>query len=144
MVLLPPWLERADETAAVCTQGWGEVAPELFGHFLPQEKPVPPVVLRAMAQRWRELQQENAPLRAVVNGSVRSVGEDFYDPLIRRNLPEGRTKVAHIIGDVLGRERPGIGDVWLAERLRRMLSAGELRMVEEDTERFYGSSVERG
>jgi len=86
---------------------------------------------------------QNAPLRAVVNGRVRSVGEDFYDDLIRRNLPEGRTKIANIIGEVLGREKPGIGDVWLAERIRQMLSTGELRMLREDRERFYRSVVER-
>ena len=37
----------------------------------------------------------------------------------------------------------GIGDVWLAERIRQMLSTGELRMLREDRERFYRSVVER-
>ena len=107
------------------------------------EEPLPPVMLGAMAHRWEVLRQENAPLRAVVNGRVRSVGEDFYDEMIRRHLPEGQTKIANIIGEVLGREKPGIGDVWLAERIRQMLSTGELRMLREDRERFYRSVVER-
>ena len=72
-----------------------------------------------------------------------AVGEDFYDEMIRRHLPEGQTKIANIIGEVLGREKPGIGDVWLAERIRQMLSTGELRMLREDRERFYRSVVER-
>lgn len=42
-----------------------------------------------------------------------------------------------MIGEVLGRECPGIGDLWLAERIRWMLETGELRMVREDPERFY-------
>ena len=79
----------------------------------------------------------------MVNGQIRSVGEDFYDGLIRRHIPEGQTKIANIIGNVLGQERPGIGDVWLAERIRWMLSTGELRMVREDKEMFYSSVVER-
>ena len=108
-----------------------------------REEPVPPLALGAMAHRWEVLQKENAPLRAVVNGQVRSVGEDFYDDLIRRHIPEGQTKIAPIIGNVLGQERPGIGDVWLAERIRWMLSTGELRMVREDREMFYSSVVER-
>ena len=143
VVFLPHWLERPDGTVEVYDQGWGEVEPELFGHFLSHEMPVPPTALAAMARRWEELRRENAPLRAVVNGRVCSVGEDFYDGLIRKHLPEGRTKIGHLIGEVLGRERPGIGDVWLAERIRWMLSAGELRMVQEDRERFYRSIVER-
>ena len=141
VVPLPRW--REEGKAVVSYQGWGEVEPELFGHFLSREEPVPPLILGVMASRWRELQRENAPLRAVVNGAVRSVGEDFYDDLIRRHIPEGQTKIAPIIGNVIGFERPGIGDVWLAERIRWMLSAGELRMVREDPERFYRSVVER-
>ena len=143
VVFLPLWRETGDGKTLVSYLGWGEVEPELFGHFLSHEIPVPPVALGAMAHQWEALRRENAPLRAVVNGQVRSVGEDFYDEMIRRHIPEGQTKIANIIGDVLGREKPGIGDVWLAERIRWMLSAGELRMVREDPERFYRSVVER-
>lgn len=142
VVFLPPWRERPDGVVETYL-GWGEMEPERFGHFLSREEPVPPLALGAMAHRWEVLQKENAPLRAVVNGQVRSVGEDFYDGLIRKHIPEGQTKIANIIGDVLGREKPGIGDIWLAERIRWMLSAGELRMVREDQEMFYSSVVER-
>lgn len=142
VVALPPWRERPDGVVETYL-GWGEVEPERFGHFLSREEPVPPLALGAMAHQWEALRRENAPLRAVVNGQVRSVGEDFYDDLIRRHIPEGQTKIANIIGDVIGFERPGIGDVWLAERIRWMLSTGELRMVREDPERFYRSVVER-
>ena len=142
VVALPPWRERPDGVVETYL-GWGEVEPERFGHFLSREEPVPPLALGAMAHRWEVLQKENAPLRAVVNGQVRSVGEDFYDDLIRRHIPEGQTKIAPIIGNVLGQERPGIGDVWLAERIRWMLSTGELLMVREDREMFYSSVVER-
>lgn len=141
VVPLPRW--REEGKAVVSYQGWGEVEPELFGHFLSREEPVPPLILGVMASRWRELQQENAPLRAVVNGRVRSVGADFYDGLIRKHIPAGQTKIANIIGNVLGQERPGIGDAWLVERIRWMLSTGELRMVEENSEWFYRSVVER-
>lgn len=142
VVVLPFWRERPDGVVETYL-GWGEMEPERFGHFLSREEPVPPLALGAMAHRWEVLQKENAPLRAVVNGQVRSVGEDFYDGLIRKHIPAGQTKIANIIGNVLGQEWPGIGDVWLAERIRWMLSTGELRMVREDTERFYSSVVER-
>lgn len=142
VVFLPPWRERPDGVVETYL-GWGEVAPELFGRFLSYEMPMPPLALGAMVHRWEVLQKENAPLRAVVNGQIRSVEEDFYDGLIRKHIPAGQTKIANIIGNVLGQEWPGIGDVWLAERIRWMLSTGELRMVREDTERFYSSVVEK-
>lgn len=123
--------------------GWGEVEPELFGRFLSREEPRRPVMLGAMAHRWEVLRQENAPLRAVVNGRVRSVGESFYDEMIRRHLPEGQTKIANIIGEVLGREKPGIGDVWLAELHRQMLIHRGAADAPGGRERFYRSVVER-
>ena len=97
-----------------------------------------------LAARWKELKEENAPLRAVVNGEVRSVEETFYDGLIRKHLPAGEKKVAALIGEILGRERPGIGDIWLADRIRAMIAAGELELVREDPERFYRSVIRRG
>ena len=142
LMLLPPWRVRSDGVVVIY-QGWGEVSPEEFGHFLHLEQSLTPIVLRMLADRWQTLQEENAPLRAVVNGRVRSVAETFYDDLIRRHLPAGETRIAAVIGEVLGRECPGIGDLWLAERIRWMLETGELRMVREDPERFYGSVIER-
>lgn len=142
LMLLPPWRVRSDGVVVIY-QGWGEVSPEEFGHFLHLEQSLTPIVLRMLADRWQTLQEENAPLRAVVNGRVRSVAETFYDDLIRRHLPAGETRIAAVIGEVLGRECPGIGDLWLAERIRWMLETGELRMVREDPERFYSSVIER-
>lgn len=144
VVLLPPWQMRRDGTVTVYDNGWGEVEPELFGHFLSLEQSIPPVVLKALAGQWRTLQEESAPLRAMVNGRPRSVAETFYDDMIRRHIPKGKAKIGRIIGDVLGRERPGIGDLLLADRIRWMLSTGELRIVKESPDFFYDTVVERG
>ena len=141
-VFLPPWRERQDGTI-IHYQGWGDVCPEEFGQFLPLERDLTPAVLRMLAARWKELEKENAPLRAVVNGRVRSVGEDFYDGCIRRALPLGRKKISQLIGDILGREQPGIGDAWLADRIRVLVGGGEYRMIEEDPKRFYNSILEK-
>lgn len=135
-VFLPPWREREDGVV-VQYMGWGEVHPEEFGHFLPLAQTLSPHVLRMLSDRWRVLKEENAPLRAVVNGEVRSVGEDFYDGMLRRHLRSEETSVARLIGEVLGRERPGIGDQYLAERIRCMLETGELRLVREKPGEFY-------
>ena len=141
-VFLPPWRERQDGTI-IHYQGWGEVCPEEFGQFLSLERDLTPAVLRMLAARWKELKEENAPLRAVVNGRLRSVGEDFYDGCIRRALPSGRKKIGQLIGDILGREQPGIGGAWLADRIRVLADAGEYRIIEEDPERFYHSILEK-
>lgn len=143
MIPIPEWAERYDGTIIQYT-GWGEVHPEEFGLYLDRAVPLSQSVLRLLAHEWRQLQEENAPLRAYVNGRVMSVGEDFYDHLIRREIPAADSiKVAEVIGNVLGRQKPGIGDGILADRIRWMLSTGELRMVEENDEMFYRSIIER-
>ena len=142
MVPLPRWQAREDHVA-VQYSGWGDVCPEDFGSFLPLETPLPPAVLGMLASQWRDLQRDNAPLRAMVNGQLLSVGEDFYDPLLRRVVTEPPCQVAQAIGQVLGRYRPGIGDWWLACRIRAMLENGELRMVEKDPTQFYNCVIAR-
>lgn len=142
-VFLPPWQERPDNTV-VQYMGWGELHPEEFGQFLPLEQTLSPIAIRMLAGRWQELKEENAPLRAVVNGEVRSVEETFYDGLIRKHLPPGEEKrVCVLIGEILGRERPGIGDSWLADRIRAMIDRGECILVQESPV-FYHTVIRKG
>lgn len=84
-----------------------------------------------LAQTWDQLKKENAPLRAIVNGRLRSVSEDFYDDLIYRELAlcgrefhEGK-----LIGRILGAHHPTISDGWIAERIQRMIESGDLSAV---------------
>ena len=139
-VLLPLWEERPDG-AVVTWRGWGDVCPEELGKLSREERPLSTALLRAMSQRWRQLREENAPLRAVVNGNLVSAPEDFYDPfLLREAARRGETAVGALLGGAL-RDLPGVGDFLLAQRVRALLAAGRLRMVREEPGRFYGSVV---
>ena len=109
--------------------GWCDVSPEEFAAFVGEQRLLSAAERRALAGHWRRLTQENAPLRAVVNGRVRSVSEAFYDDLIDRHMPQGAFVEARLIGDVLGREQPGISDGWLALRIEARIRAGGLRVV---------------
>ena len=139
-VVLPPYEERPDGTVAAW-RDWGEVHPEELGRLSREERPLPPALLRAMAWEWRQLREENAPLRASVNGRLVSVGEDFYDfALMKEAARQGEAKVAALLGCAL-RDLPGVGDWLLARRVRALLGAGKLRMVREEPGRFYASVV---
>lgn len=91
---------------------------------------------------WAQRRQENAPLRAVLSGRLVSVSAEFYDPLIRAQIPDGPFRVANLIGDVLGRYQLGIGDWWIAERIQAMEAKGELCAVAEANE-FYRRQLRR-
>ena len=140
--LLPGWENRPDGTAVVYA-GWSEVAPEELDRLLENGcREVPRAMLNALSHRWRQLQAENAPLRAVVNGQLHSVSVDFYDGMLLSRLPEaGQTlRLAELIGRTLAECRPGIGDWWLARRAEALAAQGKFRL-DRDPDRFYNSQV---
>ena len=140
--LLPEWVARSDGTA-VEYSGWGEAGPEELDALLEDCcREVPQVLLGGLSHRWRQLQEENAPLRAVINGRLHSVPEDFYDGMILSRLPEaGQTvRLAELLGRTLGECQPGIGDWWLACRAETLAAEGRFRL-ERDPGRFYNSQV---
>lgn len=60
-------------------KNWGEVAAEEFAGFLSGERIVSKEEIRMYASLWNELVEDNSPLRAMVNGKMIGVPEDFYD-----------------------------------------------------------------
>jgi hypothetical protein len=111
----------------------GEISPEKLGAFQKYEEPISELQRKANTNAWNDLVRENAPLRAVVNGNLISVPEDFYDFALRANMPEGEFKVAQLIGKTLG-YIPGVTDRWLFLRIQAMLQTGELIMTAAGTD----------
>lgn len=81
-------------------------------------------------------------MRVVLNGKLHSVKMDFYDPFIRKEIPDGPFKAAQLIGLVLGRNQLGIGDWLIAQRIRRMVESHELIAVQKDPA-FYGTTLKK-
>lgn len=77
VVELPEWEKRPDGCIVQYT-GWGEIEPYRFGEMALLEKKLPVNLLRSLASHWVELQQENATLRAVLNGKLVSAPECLY------------------------------------------------------------------
>ena len=73
-------------------------------------------------------------MRAVVNGRVIGVLDDFYDHIIRKEIPDGEFAMAHLIGNILGKYPLGIGDWWYAKRINRMIELGELIVIKKQKE----------
>lgn len=132
LVRLPAFQARDDGTA-VWYRGWGEVEPHQWGRLAALGEKLPLGALRGMANRWRQLQEENAPLRAVLNGRLVSAPETLYDPYILRELEgrEGEFPEAAAVGDVIGKYQLGIGDGWIARRIEVFVQEGLLEAVTE-------------
>lgn len=133
-VKLPAHIVR--ENCIFSYQSWSEVSAEEFAGFLPYEKALSKEEVRMYAMLWSELIEENSPLRAVVNGKVLSVPEDFYDFLIWKRLKNVPLKEARLIGDILGQSQIGVGDWWYNRRIEYYIKQGEIRVVEDSKNKY--------
>ena len=135
VIEMPRYEVRDDGCVCTCT-GWGEVDPLDLGRYQQLERPLCAAERRYLTASWRQLQRENGPLRAVVNGRLVTVGADFYDWFLLRELEyqpeefhEGR-----YIGSVMGRYPLGLGDWLIARRVEEFISRGMLTLSTEPEE----------
>ncbi len=128
-VRLPEW-EVMDGTFRAFT-AWGEIASWEWGRYLSLQQEMEPAALAAFSIRWKQLQEENAPLRVYLNGRLQSAPESIYDNFILMELKSQRSEFseAKVIGDILGRYQLGTGDVWIALRIERFIREGMLEVV---------------
>jgi len=122
-----PNLVRKDDVM-INYMGWGGVGPEELHNFWPLSEEVIPAFAAAAQMKWRELQERGGSLRAVINGELRSVPESFYDYEIEAALAKMGNEFheAELIGNILGRSQLGIGDMWIALRIEKMIQDGRL------------------
>lgn len=109
----------------------GEMEPHAWGKLARATRSLPACRAEALAQQWHRLRQEDAPLRAVLNGLLVSAAVDLYDPYLRAVLEEldDTFPEAELIGRTLGRFPLGFGDAWLALRVEQWIADGELQPV---------------
>lgn len=116
---------------------WDAVSADLITQFLPFEKPILGVEKKVYSERWQQLMSENTKLRAVVNGQLVSVPENFYDSFMQRYIPEGDFQMLEVIGNVCGLLQLGVLDGWYALRIEKMIEDKKLVIVRDNIENPY-------
>lgn len=134
VVKLPEYVVRDKEITFY--NNWGEIPPEEFAVFLPGEQTLSKEEVSLYADLWSELVEDNSPLRAVVNGRVLGVPEDFYDFQIFGRLTYKPIKEARLIGDILGYSRINVGDWWYAKRIEYYIQQRKIRVVEDSVNKY--------
>jgi len=143
VVSLPEY-NHVSESEIVAYSHWGEVAVGKFYQFLPLEKQLSQIEKRIVSDYWHDLMEENAPLRAIINGKLISVPENFYDFIITNNLPDNDFIMARFIGKLLGEYSLGISDSWYALRIDKMIEENKLIVVEnKDQSHPYGKVLRK-
>ena len=138
IVKLPEYVVR--NTSIISYRNWGEVSAEEFAGFLIHERMLTKEEIRMYALLWTELTEDNSPLRAVINGRVTGVQEDFYDFLIWKRLTCKPVKEARLIGDILGCSQIGMGDWWFAKRIEHFIRHDKIKVI-KDSENKYARLI---
>ncbi len=135
VVKLPDWEEGKSGTV-IQRVGWGEVSAEEWGKFVSLQREISKTFIIASAARWRVLQEENTPLRGVLNGRLVSLPEHIYDSFILKEIEQEDMifQEARLIGRLMGKYQLGISDVWFAFRIEEFVRKGILAVEQEALE----------
>lgn len=124
-----------DEHGVICTS-WSEVKPSELKEYLPFQRRLIKTEIVMNGIVWKALERQNAPLRAVVNGSVISVPASFYDFLILKYLGDKPIREAVLIGTILGENPLGIGDWWYARRIEKLIAQNRVKIIENSPQKY--------
>ena len=115
--------------------GWGQVDSWEIAPNAGAQRAVDHGEICAYAERWAQLVEENAPLRAVISNNVISVQEDFYDFLIRRFFPLKAVRQATLISEIMAGYCLGVYSYLFEERIQKMVQSGEI-IVRQDADEW--------
>ena len=110
---------------------WGAHSSESLTVSIPAARLMEKGEIRAYAEHWSMLEQENAPLRAVISGIPVSVPEDFYDGFLESCIPEEPAAEAKILGEFLSRYYFCVSSAYLELRIQRMIDEKKLQVIRD-------------
>lgn len=118
--------------------GWGMLQYyDIQNHFeelVKREEKLSQERIELYAMHWEKLVEENAPLRAVISGVPTSVGEDFYDYLILRELAGKPIEQNELIFRIMSETHFGVYGFWYKYRIRELIKNGLIEVVEDSDE----------
>ena len=113
----------------------GVANPEMLARHWNERRQLTADDLSSADALWSTLRQQNAPLRVMKGGDLVSAPIDYFDAQILSYVRPKFTKVARIVGDVLGyidwgdEYAQGLSDLFYFNRLVRMAERGEIEWV---------------
>lgn len=129
-VKMPEYIRREDG-CLISYSGWYEVFPDLWKSFLPYEYRLNSVEIRHYGSMWQDLIKDN-----IVNGTLISVPEDFYDFLLYKFLTKESVRQIMIIGDVIGHYHGGIPAWVYAVRIDKLIADGKIEVVQDASRKY--------
>ena len=132
-VKLPDY--QVEKNGIICNQNRGEIVPGDFVKYLKYEKELTKQEIQLFGFLWEELVEDNSPMRAVVNGQVIGVLEDFYDHLIWKHLSLKPIREARFIG-ILLKYQISVPDWWYAKRINEYIKQGKIKVIKDSKSQY--------
>ena len=110
---------------------WNQMSEEAITEAAERTRILSKEEIKENAKVWNRLKKENSPLRAVINGQLVSVPEEFYDPWILNSIPADEPKKEEEVFFKFYDQLFTVGSGWLVHRIDEMIRQGEVELVEE-------------
>ncbi len=102
-------------------------APSDLSRLVDTARPVDTNKSAELAERWRTLQHENAPLRVLTGSTLTSAPEDHFDELLLQRTPMLPTPMSRVIAEAMGTNpSEPVADYVLRGRLIALISEGKI------------------
>ena len=127
-------VEQSPRTGMAYFSTVGEAAPNLMPYFYQRRRQLIETEQAQLLSDWRRLQEENTPLRAMVDGKLQSVPADFYDAAILSCVPAEESSAALTVGRAIAKlDETGnrVGDMLIFSRIRALARAGQIVIVHD-------------
>lgn len=109
---------------------WGELDPEDLAEFLADEYFLDKDECRKIAGQYEKLCTNSGILRAFENNELISVSEDYYDGLIREQIPNENIRMPFVVRDVLRNAKSFLPFEYLNIRCITLLCSPEFELSE--------------
>ena len=109
-------------------KGWGSFNQFSLGDYFDLQRLLSREEIETCAEHWDMLVEQNAPLRAVINGIPVSVDKDFYDRFIIPKIPDGPIKDSELVWRVI-KGNEFLPPSWIYSRVYDMIDEGVFKVV---------------
>ncbi len=137
---IPVWVIEAEEIhlengVRIKYRGVGEADEAAAKFFYGCRRFLEEAEYKELSADWKRLQKENSGLRALRDGILSSVPEDFYDNIILECAPVSEQIAAYTVGrsmdEVFERTGNAISDMQVFSRIRVLASEGRVKITHD-------------
>ncbi len=124
-----------DKLVVKTADSWRKMKAKDWHKHVDEQQPITKQLMDDMALEWEAHAKENANLRVIEDGKVKSASKDFYDEVI---IKEAKTLKAEFqeswLMGLVYEEEPELPHYWIYTRIEEMISEGKFLLVKEGGE----------